>query len=382
MGPSYLRVAAGACLVATGLCAASGAVAVAAPNSDSGSSHSSGANRSTGKASVGAARHRGPAARTGNSNNAFNSANGTDNTNSTQGPVANAVANVPDSVGQAVSSVTSTARRLGQAAVDPRATAPVMLTPNTVASTALAPLTSIVENVADVLVGPKVAHSLANVANQVIDGVLTPNPNFGLNPAAATSNNTLPRTPSPLRNAPELQTLAQPAPIMPGRSLLTTESGPAPRVGALPGVITPQLLSSQLPVNASKPPATAPNGATAKPNWFSGIASQIAHGVREALRNVSVTELAIAALPGVVGLFFFFATGVGLGRRQAKFGFAMASSGAMRFAVRGPLGVVRNGSTVAVHNPKKAASGKSEGFMPADGRESRRRHLRLVDRAA
>ena len=112
----------------------------------------------------------------------------------------------------------------------------------------------------------------------------------------------------------------------------------------VPDALTPQLLSS---LSYATAPADGP-AKTSGGGWLAYLATQISLGVREALRNVSVTDLALAALPGLVGLLFFFASGVGLGRRQARFGFALQSTGAMRFAAPGPLGVVRSGSQIAV----------------------------------
>jgi hypothetical protein len=99
--------------------------------------------------------------------------------------------------------------------------------------------------------------------------------------------------------------------------------------------------------------------------WLGDAATTIAREVREALREVTLKDLALAALPGIAGLLFFLATGVGLGHRQARFSFALETSGA-RLAPRGPLGLVGSGSFVRMHSPTP----------------SRRRALRLVDRAA
>lgn len=131
------------------------------------------------------------------------------------------------------------------------------------------------------------------------------------------------------------------------------ELTPAPPADAM----TPQLLSSAFAAAPSDGPARLSGG-----GWLAYLATQISLGVREALRNVSVTELALAALPGLVGLLFFFASGVGLGRRQARFGFALQSTGAIRFAARGPLGVVRSGSLVSVR--VRGASDTSRPRLP------------------
>jgi hypothetical protein len=78
----------------------------------------------------------------------------------------------------------------------------------------------------------------------------------------------------------------------------------------------------------------------------------------------------MGALPGLLGLVAFFVAGVGLGRRQAKFGFAMESTDIMRFAAKGPLGVVR-GSFIAV-SPKRTPVVRSKSTAK----------LTLVDRVA
>ena len=136
-------------------------------------------------------------------------------------------------------------------------------------------------------------------------------------------------------------------------SLTVGADSPAPAPSA--DALTPQLLSdiSYATAPADRPARTSGTGLLAY------LATQISLGVREALRNVSVTELALAALPGLVGLLFFFASGVGLGRRQARFGFALQSTGAMRFAAPGPLGVVRSGSLVAVRVRETSRPGRA-----------------------
>lgn len=101
--------------------------------------------------------------------------------------------------------------------------------------------------------------------------------------------------------------------------------------------------------------------------WIGAAASTIAREVRDALREVTLKDLALAALPGIAGLLFFLATGVGLGHRQARFSFVIETAGALRLAPRGPLGVV--GSDSFVHVNVRAAA-------------PRQRALRLVDRAA
>ena len=63
---------------------------------------------------------------------------------------------------------------------------------------------------------------------------------------------------------------------------------------------------------------------------------------------MTLKDLALAALPGLAGLLFFLATGVGVGHRQARFSFAVETGGALRLAPRGPLGLVQSGGLVRV----------------------------------
>jgi hypothetical protein len=68
----------------------------------------------------------------------------------------------------------------------------------------------------------------------------------------------------------------------------------------------------------------------------------------EILVAASLAALAAVALPGVSGLVFSAAAGVGVGYRQAKTDIALRTEGVARFARRGPLGVVRSASMVVI----------------------------------
>lgn len=118
------------------------------------------------------------------------------------------------------------------------------------------------------------------------------------------------------------------------------------------GALTSQV-SSGVPLMTA--PQSTPPATTQADSWLRNLPAQIAHAIREGLKSVSLTELALAALPGLAALFVFFATGIGLGHRQARYGFVMHITGIMRFAPSGPLGVVRSGSFVAVR-PRKACT--------------------------
>lgn len=67
-----------------------------------------------------------------------------------------------------------------------------------------------------------------------------------------------------------------------------------------------------------------------------------------AIVAVSLSALAAAALPGIAGLLASAAAGVRLGYRQAKAQMAIRASGIARFAVGGPVGVVRSGNLVSL----------------------------------
>jgi hypothetical protein len=66
-----------------------------------------------------------------------------------------------------------------------------------------------------------------------------------------------------------------------------------------------------------------------------------------AIVAVSLSAVAVLAMSGVAGLFASTAAGVRVGYRQAKARMALRASGIARFAVGGPVGVVRTGSLVA-----------------------------------
>jgi hypothetical protein len=78
--------------------------------------------------------------------------------------------------------------------------------------------------------------------------------------------------------------------------------------------------------------------------------SFLEHTVKAVLAPASLTALAAFALPGIGGLLIICAAGMRLGYRQAKAALAVRTSGISRFARQGPLGVVRSGSLVALHS--------------------------------
>jgi hypothetical protein len=87
----------------------------------------------------------------------------------------------------------------------------------------------------------------------------------------------------------------------------------------------------------------SPAGSSETPMGPTSVLTKAITGV---LVSVSIWALLSAALPGLGGLAFVGAAGVGLGYRQAKFGFLVRTSGSARFLGSGPLGVVRSGSFI------------------------------------
>lgn len=79
-----------------------------------------------------------------------------------------------------------------------------------------------------------------------------------------------------------------------------------------------------------------------------GVRSIFEHVIEAVLVPASLTALAAVALPGVGALLVVGAAGIRVGYRQAKAGLALRASGIARFAGPGPLGVVRSGSLVAL----------------------------------
>jgi len=77
--------------------------------------------------------------------------------------------------------------------------------------------------------------------------------------------------------------------------------------------------------------------------------SFLEHTVRAVLAPASLSALAAIALPGIGGLLIVCAAGMRVGYRQAKAVLAVRSTGIARFIRQGPLGVVRSGSLVALH---------------------------------
>lgn len=78
------------------------------------------------------------------------------------------------------------------------------------------------------------------------------------------------------------------------------------------------------------------------------VRSIFEHVIEAVLVPASLTALAAVALPGVGALLVVCAAGIRVGYRQAKAGLALRASGIARFAGAGPLGVVRSGSLVAL----------------------------------
>jgi hypothetical protein len=88
------------------------------------------------------------------------------------------------------------------------------------------------------------------------------------------------------------------------------------------------------------------------------VLSLLEHTVRAVLAPASLSALAAIALPGLGGLLIICAAGMRVGYRQAKAALAVRSTGIARFARQGPIGIVRSGSLVALH-PRPVAGRRS-----------------------
>jgi hypothetical protein len=109
-----------------------------------------------------------------------------------------------------------------------------------------------------------------------------------------------------------------------------------------------------------------------------GAGSFFDHVVSAVLVPASLTALAAIALPGVGALLIVIGAGMRFGYRQAKAAFIMRTSGIARFAGPGPLGVVRSGSLIAMHTRTKADRSR-----PAHGAHRKQAHsTRHLERVA
>jgi hypothetical protein len=82
----------------------------------------------------------------------------------------------------------------------------------------------------------------------------------------------------------------------------------------------------------------------------SGVREFFQQAFDELQRSPALAALVYAALPGVAGLLIVTGAGVRFGYRQAKAGLALRTAGIARFARSGPIGVVRSGSLVYVRS--------------------------------
>jgi hypothetical protein len=79
-----------------------------------------------------------------------------------------------------------------------------------------------------------------------------------------------------------------------------------------------------------------------------GVGEFVQQAFDELRRSPALAALVAAALPGLGGLLVVTGAGMRLGYRQAKAELALRTAGVTRFARSGPIGVVRSGSMVYV----------------------------------
>jgi hypothetical protein len=143
-----------------------------------------------------------------------------------------------------------------------------------------------------------------------------------------------------------------PAPVLPFMPMVPPVPPNSP-VGVMPllGDVTAPVtlgglaaagLSADLSLSGTAPLTADGAGPT-------GALSLLEHTVRAFLAPASLSALAALALPGIAGLLIVCAAGMRVGYRQAKAALAVRTTGISRFARQGPLGVVRSGSLVTLH---------------------------------
>jgi hypothetical protein len=141
-----------------------------------------------------------------------------------------------------------------------------------------------------------------------------------------------------------------PTPPFAGPILPISPGGDMPPLGdvivpATLGGIAAAGLSADLSLSGTAPLAVGGAGPA-------DALSFLEHTVKAVLAPASLTALAAFALPGIAGLLIICGAGMRLGYRQAKAALALRTSAISRFARQGPLGVVRSGSLVALHTPR------------------------------
>jgi hypothetical protein len=137
-----------------------------------------------------------------------------------------------------------------------------------------------------------------------------------------------------------------------GESLVGTLE--APLAGAPGSPVTSGTTDAPLDVNALGRVSAESGTAPPVPHAVSAIhaGSSLPVVLGGIVLSVSLSALAAAALPGAGGLGLITLAGVRVGYRQAKAGIAVRTTGIAHFARQGPLGIVRSGSLVAVHQPR------------------------------
>jgi hypothetical protein len=368
---SYVRFAAGVCVLCTGLFlgASGGAIAAADPD----------ANDSSATADSGA------------------SSEGSDTPSIPVGtPMTSPVGSMRDSLQKTVQDVMSTlgsgrtpglrpSTRADNSTVEPAGSTETadendsgaVVSPIEPVATVVEPVTNLVEPVASVVESPPTAGAavpnvVAAVPNMVapVSTVVT-----GL---AATTSDVITLVEDMLTSAagaahlftslqPDLSALLGVAGVQThgdlGRSAAAGASLPviptglqspvgAPQTG-IPGVTWADKATEAAPLGWGATTLLGQESPLAEASRSDGL---IPVGVREFFQEAfdeirqspALAALLLAALPGLGGLLVLTGAGTRLGYRQAKAGIALRTAGIARFARSGPIGVVRSGSLVHV----------------------------------
>jgi hypothetical protein len=133
------------------------------------------------------------------------------------------------------------------------------------------------------------------------------------------------------------------------------------------GPMTPLDFAAQASreAKAAAAPAPAPNDGSAN-----DVLSMVEHVIGAFVASVSLTALLAVALPGLGALLGTCAAGIRLGYRQAKAGAELPGTAMSRFVGSGPVGVVRSSSQIALR-ARPARTDDSNVQQPAPARRLR-----------
>jgi hypothetical protein len=246
------------------------------------------------------------------------------------------------------------------AAAASTAPTPTEAAPTELAPTTAAPVAAVVPPPAEVVPPPVAVCVTADNCTTVLQAMLTSVANMVIAPlstvsswsgaiwyqatpeAAARASNRWTAAGAPA--GPELASLLMPSGL-PTVLRYNTVRGGIPSVGE---TVQEQIDTLDQTMQASSSPMSSQitvTTSTTAPRQFTRF---VEHALDTIAGSPSLMVLTVAALPGLGGFLIIIGAGMRIGYRQAKFSFAMRSSGLARYVRPGPLGVVRSGGLIAV----------------------------------